>query len=221
MIYYRSDTLRGRLFIDFTCNKDSFSFYIHVENKNTLEKWKYTPFSRALGYTTIKDPTRQKAWIKQKGYNIDFSGPFRTFAANNKNYLITEDGRIMLIKEGSINEKGKIPDLEQKVLVFDKDRNKLLTIKKDLLNALKEPLSTEKISAMPGIPLTPLKVYPPPLLGSHLCLCRMLCRRACGLLTQRLYAGMPGLIRCSTLFKRWRPNTLVRSKCNLIQSINY
>lgn len=142
---YLGDTIHRNPHLDFTCSKDSFLFYFYLPNQKALEIWQYSPFSRALGYTTVKVATRQKAWIKQREYKIDFSGPFRTFAANNKNYLITEDGRIMLITEDSINEKGEIPDLEQKVLVFDKDRNKLLTIEKGLLKSLKEPLSTENI----------------------------------------------------------------------------
>jgi len=144
-IYYHHDTLRGRLFIDFTCSKDSFLFYIYIEHQKLLEKWQYTPFSRLLGFEKADEKPRQKSWVQNSKYDINLSGPFRTFAANNKNYLVTEDGRIMLIADDSIKEKGKIHDLEQKVLVFDKDRNKLLTIEKDLLSALKEPLSTEKI----------------------------------------------------------------------------
>ena len=110
-----------------------------------LEKWHYTPFSRALGYVIEKDKVRQKAWVKLSEYNIDLSGPFRTFSANNKNYLLTEDGRVMLISDDSIKEKGQIPGLKQKILVFDKDKNRLLTIEKSLLSSTKQLLSTEKI----------------------------------------------------------------------------
>lgn len=145
MIYYRSDTLRGNLYIDFTCSKDSFLFYIYIENKKMLEKWHYTPFSRALGYVIEKDKVRQKAWVKLSEYNIDLSGPFRTFSANNKNYLLTEDGRVMLVSDDSIKGKGQIPGLKQKFLVFDKDNNRLLTIEKSLLSSTKQLLSTEKI----------------------------------------------------------------------------
>jgi hypothetical protein len=145
LIYYRSDTLRGNLYLDFTCSKDSFLFYIYIDGQKSLEKWHYTPFPKLLGFKGMDVKTRQKSWLQLNKINIDLSGPFRTFAANNKNYLITVDGRIMLIAEDSIKEKGKIHDLEQKVLVFDKDRNKLLTIEKGLLKSLKEPLSTENI----------------------------------------------------------------------------
>jgi hypothetical protein len=145
MIYYRSDTLRGNLYIDFTCSRDSFLFYIYIENKKSLEKWHYTPFSRALGYALEKDKIRQKAWIKQNEYNIDLSGPFRTFSANNKSYLITEDGRIFLIEGDSIKLQGQIPDMREKVLVFDKDQNRLLTTEKSIINSFKESFSIEKI----------------------------------------------------------------------------
>ena len=145
MIYYQSDTLRGRLFFDFTCSKDSFLFYIYIENKKSLEKWQYTPFSRVLGYVSEKDTPRQKAWIKHHEYDVNLGGPFRTFAANNKNYLITEDGRIFLIEGDSIKLQGQIPDMRQKVLVFDKDQNRLLTTEKSIINSFKESFSIEKI----------------------------------------------------------------------------
>jgi|GEM_PF-6797478 len=145
MIYYRTDTLRGNLFTDFTCTKDSFLFYIYIENKKSLEKWQYTPFSRVLGYVSEKDAPRQKAWIKQHEYGVNLGGSFRTFSANNKNYLITEDGRMMLIDGDSIKLQGQIPDMQQKVLVFDKDQNRLLTIEKSTLNSIKEPFSIKKI----------------------------------------------------------------------------
>lgn len=143
--YYTRDIIRGNLYIDFTCSRDSFLFYIYIENKKSLEKWQYTPFSRVLGYVSEQDAPRQKAWIKQHEYDVNLGGPFRTFSANNQNYLITEDGRMMLIDGNSIKLLGQIPDMQQKVLVFDKDQNRLLTIEKSILDSLKEPFSIEKI----------------------------------------------------------------------------
>ena len=98
-----------------------------------------------MGYVSEKDTPRQKAWIKHHEYDVNLGGPFRTFAANNKNYLITEDGRIFLIEGDSIKLQGQIPDMREKVLVFDKDRNRLLTTEKSIIHSFKESFSIEKI----------------------------------------------------------------------------
>ena len=145
-IYYRNDTLRGRLFIDFTCSKDSFLFYIYIENLKLLEKWQYTPFSRLLRFKKTDEKPRPKAWVQISKTDINLSGPFRAFSANNNDYLIDKEGRILKVKGDTIRAVGFIERMQKKILVFDKDNSKLLSLEKSNLNRKDEILSIGSIN---------------------------------------------------------------------------
>lgn len=143
-IYYRSDTLGGKLYFDFTCTKDSFLFYIYIDGQKTMEKWVYHPFPSRLGFK--ERSTGHKPWERQMQIKMNLDGPFRSLTENGKNYILTDSGKLFQLNGSNTLEKENSFVREKKIIIVDKDQKNLGCINRDALEKGKDPINLDKLT---------------------------------------------------------------------------
>ena len=116
-IYYKLDTLRGKIFFDFTYSNSRFLFYIFMDDMKTLHIWEAGLFDAHIGLKEFSDfPNRlEKAWIKRTVLTVDLKTNFRTFPSGESTYIINQLGDIFKLQNEAIRQIDKINNIQSKI----------------------------------------------------------------------------------------------------------
>lgn len=140
-IGYEIDTLKGPIYYDIICDRDSFFLFIYINDTKMLEKWNFVhyPLYSDAPFIDAKEIQKKNAWEKVASYPIGLNAPFRMIQQKKNLYLFTADDPIYSRLDG--------PNKSLKKLTFKKTKNDMIVIDKEKAEIRLLPL---KLSNQPS-----------------------------------------------------------------------
>lgn len=127
-VAYQADTLKGPIYYDISCNRDSFFLFIYIKDTKTLEKWNFVhyPLYTEIPFTAPKEIQKEKAWNKVATYQIDLDSPFRIIQQKKNLYLITMNEESYRLEASNTSiKKTIIQKKDTEMIIIDKEKDEI------------------------------------------------------------------------------------------------